>query len=705
MCGSSGPLIFSSWPAISKPHVVRPLTVGKLLVAQLLTTCGSHRSSLPCIFKIKKIFIHIHDGFLVPSPLRPHRQLGKSRRPAGKTFVAASSSFVHVRRMMTFSVQGGEQFAVFVAPRRRRPGTHGKLQGPDPARCKVETGPAGRPVQMVRSRSLLVKVTGDNLFYHITNSPPTKANQVRFPAGSSPNFRMWKTYRMIPLVGGLTRRSLVSPAPSFLALLHSHLTSLSSALKTSMLRAAQFPTPLHFTNTNHELQSCCISQVYEESPTVKISQGSLLGAASSTADGSRYYQFLGIPYAKPPLGDLRFAAPEDPESWSGVRNATKYGSTCYQVGEDGGSEDCLFVNVFTPQLPTNGSNTSLLPVMVYIHGGAFVSGSGNMSPGQLLNYGLVVATINYRLNVFGFLSINGTDAPGNAGLKDQSAALRWIQKTIAKFGGDPNNVTIFGASAGGASIHYNILSPLSKGLFHRAISESGSALNPWAFFKNTEARALRLGAILGNKTDSATELLSVLRAASGKDLLTAINHILTAEESERLISNPFVPSLEFPRKGEKPFLPHEPSYLVENGLFNKVPYITGVTKNESLVFVYQQILLDSSYWQDINKDLEQVVPVDLGLVKGSAQSLEVAQKVISFYFGNKTISNETISQWLDLQTDLLFATGVVKTVHAHAKHSTSATYNYQFVYGVALHTMEFSFVTYGGSFRVRTIMT
>ncbi|XP_063233546.1 esterase FE4-like [Bacillus rossius redtenbacheri] len=428
---------------------------------------------------------------------------------------------------------------------------------------------------------------------------------------------------------------------------------------------------------------------------VQISQGSLLGSTSSTADGTRYYQFLGIPYAKPPLGKLRFRAPEDPEPWSGVRNATVHGPTC-QVGTEGGSENCLFINVFTPQLATTGSNSCLLPVMVYIHGGAFVEGSGNISPGHLMDYRVVVASINYRLNVFGFLSINGTDAPGNAGLKDQSAALRWVQKNIAQFGGDPGSVTIFGESAGGASVHYNILSPMSKGLFHRAISESGSALNPWAFVRNSEARARRLGELLGHATSSAQELLQALREAPADQLSGALGQVLTAEENERLLAFPFVPSLEFPRSGETPFLPHEPLYMEQRGLFNKVPYITGVTANESLIFVQQRFEMQASYWQQINNDLEQVVPVDLGLTKGSDESLEVSRKVKEFYFGGESISEATMSRWVALQTDLLFVTGVVQTSHAHARLSTSATYNYQFVYGIAYHTMELASVLYGG---------
>ncbi|KAJ8881674.1 hypothetical protein PR048_018160 [Dryococelus australis] len=172
-------------------------------------------------------------------------------------------------------------------------------------------------------------------------------------------------------------------------------------------------------NIRGRLYGIFVPQGYDASPTVKISQGTLRGTSDSTADGTKYYKFLGIPYAKSPVGNLRFSDPKDPEPWSGARDATKFGSICHQV--KGGSEDCLFVNVFTPQLPAAGRSeaAALLPVMVYIHGGAFVTGSGDISPGQLLNHGVVVASINYRLNVFGESSRRYSDFPNSSYLANK----------------------------------------------------------------------------------------------------------------------------------------------------------------------------------------------------------------------------------------------------------------------------------------------
>ncbi|KAJ8875859.1 hypothetical protein PR048_023762 [Dryococelus australis] len=297
----------------------------------------------------------------------------------------------------------------------------------------------------------------------------------------------------------------------------------------------------------------------------------------------------------------------------------------------------------------------------------------------------------------GFLRVDDTDAPGNAGLKDQTAALRWIQKNIAKFGGNPNNVTIFGESAGGASVHFHVLSPLSKGLFLRAISESGSAMNPWAFVKNTNDRAYRLSYILGKEAHSAAACVQNLRAASANELKSAINKVLTADESTGLISVPFVPSLELQRSGEKPFLLHEPAYIEQHGLFNNVPYMTGANKREGASFATETSMSQPSYWQDINNDLERIVPVDLGLTKGSQKSKEVAQKVKNHYFGDEAISYATRENWINLQTDLLFVLGIVRTTHAHVKYSNS-TYNY----GDALHGAESVYVVYGGKIEGET---
>nr|CAD7574329.1 unnamed protein product [Timema californicum] len=203
--------------------------------------------------------------------------------------------------------------------------------------------------------------------------------------------------------------------------------------------------------------------------TVTVKQGSLRGRKVISQPGSTYYSFQGIPYARPPVGYRRFKRPEPPDSWSGIRNALVEGSACIHIDSIfkriQGEEDCLYLNVYTPKLP--GGYTPLKPVMVWIHGGGFHEGSGNTTifgPDYLVHADVVLVTLNYRLGVLGFLCLNDTDVSGNNGLKDQVEALKWVQQNIAQFAGDPGNVTIFGESAGGACVHYHLLSPMSKGI-------------------------------------------------------------------------------------------------------------------------------------------------------------------------------------------------------------------------------------------------
>ncbi len=217
------------------------------------------------------------------------------------------------------------------------------------------------------------------------------------------------------------------------------------------------------------------------SPSVKTANGIVKGFSEKDVD-----VFKGIPFSAPPVGKLRWRPPQPVENWNGELDATKFGANCAQAGwgaangaiSEGSSEDCLYLNVWTP---ANSTAKSKLPVMVWIHGGGFTSGSGS-SPqnfgNEFAKQGVVLVTINYRLGRLGFfahpaLSKEFPNEPkGNYGYMDQIAALKWVQKNIVSFGGNPDNVTIFGFSAGGVSVHSLLTIPSAKGLFHKAIGES-----------------------------------------------------------------------------------------------------------------------------------------------------------------------------------------------------------------------------------------
>jgi para-nitrobenzyl esterase len=226
--------------------------------------------------------------------------------------------------------------------------------------------------------------------------------------------------------------------------------------------------------------------VHADSLTVKTVQGKVQG---KTINNGMVRAFLGIPYATPPVGGLRWKAPEPAAKWKGARDAARYGSHCEEAPasdqaftDPGPSEDCLFLNVYTP---AEAKGKSKLPVMFWIHGGGFSSGAGSefRQNGDFLpTKGVVLVTFNYRLGVFGFLATaemarEANGAAGNYGLLDTVAALQWVQANIGKFGGDAGNVTIFGESAGSMAVSLLMASPMARGLFAKAIGESGGAFS------------------------------------------------------------------------------------------------------------------------------------------------------------------------------------------------------------------------------------
>ncbi|XP_033207293.1 esterase FE4-like isoform X3 [Belonocnema kinseyi] len=211
-------------------------------------------------------------------------------------------------------------------------------------------------------------------------------------------------------------------------------------------------------------------------PLVEIAQGILNGTTGISRDGNIFSAFLGIPYGLPPFEELRFASPVAAGKWTGIRQADFFRSICIQIDENNkiaGAEDCLYLNVYTPRLEFKSSSKkhTLLPVMVWIHGGGYIWGSSNQyGPKYLLDKDVILVTLNFRLAIFGFLSTGDSVCPGNFGMKDQVLALKWVKSNIISFGGDPNQVTLFGESAGGACVALHAISKASTG--QNSIDES-----------------------------------------------------------------------------------------------------------------------------------------------------------------------------------------------------------------------------------------
>lgn len=304
--------------------------------------------------------------------------------------------------------------------------------------------------------------------------------------------------------------------------------------------------------------------------TVRVAGGLLAGTASAVP-GVRV--FKGIPYAAPPVGDLRWRPPQPPVKWDGVRKADKFSNSCVQnlarsrnpwtaefMVQNEMSEDCLSLNVWTAAK----SASARQPVLVWIHGGGFTEGSGEVAVydgAELARKGLVVVTINYRLGVFGFLTHpeltkeSGHQASGNYGLLDVLAALEWVKKNIAIFGGDPQSVTIAGQSAGASAVHALTASPLAKGLFHRAIAESGSGLGR----RNRNLAEAEQDGVKFAAAKSANSIRE-LRALSAQDLTGG--------------------GMRFGPVVDGWFLPAEIAAIFAQGKQNDVPMLTGLTADE-----------------------------------------------------------------------------------------------------------------------------
>ncbi|MCZ7576927.1 MAG: carboxylesterase family protein [Dehalococcoidia bacterium] len=294
--------------------------------------------------------------------------------------------------------------------------------------------------------------------------------------------------------------------------------------------------------------------------------------------------FRGIPFAAPPVGPLRFRAPEPPEPWDGIRDATQNGPISPQapspIDLPGGppvqrpmDEDCLTLNVWTPA--ADGS----LPVMVWIHGGAFTIGCGaDFSGRDLAARGAVVITINYRLGPLGFLALPClADEQGrftNFGLRDQIAALRWVRENAAAFGGDPGNVTIFGESAGGMSVGALMASPEAKGLFHRAIAQSGAGHHALTLEAAT-GTARRICEILGVSPDDGAGL----RAAPAAELVRA-SSLCETEDMQRFIGRGRVWKPTFAPVVDSQALRVLPISAVNRGDGSDVPLLVGSNADE-----------------------------------------------------------------------------------------------------------------------------
>ncbi|XP_078243249.1 fatty acyl-CoA hydrolase precursor, medium chain [Pogona vitticeps] len=408
-------------------------------------------------------------------------------------------------------------------------------------------------------------------------------------------------------------------------------------------------------------------------PEVATKYGLLRGKLASVEGTSQPVNvFLGIPFARPPVGALRFSPPQPPEPWSHVREATSNPPICLQ---DLGwtdtfrkmmkgdffnlpvSEDCLYLNVFTPDLKAK------LPVMVWIHGGGLIVGAASMLDGSALSAyeHVVVVMIQYRLGLPGFFSTGSKDARGNWGLLDQTAALQWVQENIELFGGDPHSVTIFGESAGGFCASAHTLSPLSRGLFHRAISESGVVLLPSLFTKNPEAIVQRVANISGCEVSGAAALVSCLRSKTEEEL-----HALNTQVTLEIGIVPAVIDGEFILK--------DPEELLAKMELNAVPYLSGVNNHE-YGWVISQALNFSGITEGMDREAITAAFRQTASVLGIP--LESVQMILDEYLGDTEDPTKLRERFQDFMGDIMFVIPALQTARYH-RDAGAPVYFYEY---------------------------
>ncbi|GLV38035.1 uncharacterized protein CBL_07833 [Carabus blaptoides fortunei] len=368
----------------------------------------------------------------------------------------------------------------------------------------------------------------------------------------------------------------------------------------------------------------------DDRPLVDTANGRIQGTFKTSRKGRQYLAFEGIPYAQPPVGELRFKEPQAQQPWTGIWDAQQE-YFCSQISyvpsnvkNAMGTEDCLYVNVYTPELGTDKK----FDVIVHIHGGAFMMGNGNnYSSPHLLDKDVVLVMMNYRLGPLA------------------------------------------------ASVHYHMLSPLSKGLFHRAISASGSALTNWALSENPLKKTRELGVIVGCEQEATQDLVDCLRQRNVTQIVLAIAHF-----QPWLIHpfTPFSPTVEL--AGDNKFLPDLPYNLLQQGHVADVPWINSVCSHEGL-FPGADLLSDNrlpyleEHWTELAPYIlhyDGTVPLD--------QQADVAQKIKEYYLKGESISRETFPELVQALGDRLFVGDVEKSVRLQAQVNKSPVYIYRFSY-------------------------
>ncbi|VVC89288.1 unnamed protein product [Leptidea sinapis] len=408
-----------------------------------------------------------------------------------------------------------------------------------------------------------------------------------------------------------------------------------------------------------------LSQESIDPPTVNISQGIVIGTYNE------YYHFYGIPYADSTSGINRFKGPRPPPNFQTPFIANRNDVKCVRATGQGfeGTEDCLVVNVFTPTL----NQTSRLPVMVWVKGNEF---DGVLEPEisfkRFMDKDVVVVSLNYRESILGFLCLGNSIAPGNAGLKDIIAALQWIRQNIIAFGGDPENVTIFGHGSGAAAVDLITLSQMSIGLVNSAISQSGTAMTPWAVTRDNLKYALIVANALGHTVTDIEMLSDIFTRVSVSALMAVLNDLNLTDNSMA-----FAPCLEREINGTVPFLTKSPHEILSSGEQLNIPFLTGFVDIEGTIRYKEAI--EDDWLEKMDQSFPEFVQSDL-IFESEEQEQLVVKDIRNFYFGNSSININSFQNYLYYHGDTMITVSAIREAKKRAVSSNASVYLYQFSY-------------------------
>lgn len=413
-----------------------------------------------------------------------------------------------------------------------------------------------------------------------------------------------------------------------------------------------------------------------ECPVVTTKYGKVQGRLCSKISSKQVFNYSKVPFAKPPVNNLRFQPPQDADSWDGILKCDVNNTAPIQdekMGKDlkdffvsmdefkatedvfsSGSEDCLYLDVYTACPNTDKK----LPVLFWIYGGGFQMGSSGFYNGKVLVslHDVVVVIPNYRLNAFGFFTTGkNSKYPGNMGMLDQVKALEWARDNVSAFGGNPNNITIHGESAGGISVGLHCLSPLSKGLFHKAISHSGVADFPMLVKEDYSSAVQALSKELQIMSEDPDEIAKQLMTIAPQKIIAAL------EKQNKDFANAFAPVVD----GH--FLPKNPKVMLQEKSFHKIPYVIGFNSDEGSGLMQQG---NPNFKAGLTEDMfDEQLKMTMGMIcfQKPEKVNEVMQTVKAAY--SKDVDGNDPMKWSrvmgTIARDLAFTNSSLSTLNAH----------------------------------------